>query len=165
MCVACANFAFILDDVINLGGLQTLQPTGMHEIESIFDKTFAHWEIRLPPDAIAERRRGKIVKRGWAIWYLFGTDERGEYVDYYASHRMTNDRHVRIYADGSKKDLPTILSSRRCSEDPEADARLEAEFQDSNAKTAKILEDKGFGMKGDEPAGVRINRFLNLQKP
>ena len=26
----------------------------------------------------------------------------------------------------------------------------------------KILEEKGFGMEGDEPGGVQINRFLAL---
>jgi hypothetical protein len=70
----------------------------MTNIESKFNDSFAHWEIRLPSDAVEHRKRGKIVQAGWAIWYLFGFDEKGEYLDYYASHRMTNDRHVRIYA-------------------------------------------------------------------
>jgi hypothetical protein len=96
----------------------------MNEIESQFNQTFAHWEICLLAEAISERKRGKIVKRGWAIWYLFGSDGCGEYLDYNASHRMTNDRHVRIYADGNTEDLPTLVSFRRCSEDPVEDARL-----------------------------------------
>jgi hypothetical protein len=32
----------------------------------------------------------------WAIWYLFGEDERDEHLDYYASHRMTDDQHARV---------------------------------------------------------------------
>lgn len=62
----------------------------------------------MPPEHVRERKRGKIVEAGWAIWYLFGEDERGEYLDYYASHRMTNDRHLRIREDGAEEYLPTV---------------------------------------------------------
>ena len=36
------------------------------------------------------------MQAGWAISYVFGED----YLDYYAEHRMTNPRHVRIHAEG-----------------------------------------------------------------
>lgn len=68
----------------------------MKEIESRFNDEFSPWDIRLPARDMKLQRRGRILDAGWAIWYLFGTDEKGEYLDYYASHRMTNDRHVRI---------------------------------------------------------------------
>ena len=54
----------------------------MKNIESKFNATFAHWGIRLPAGAVEQRERGKIVQTGWAIWYLFGSDEKGEYLDY-----------------------------------------------------------------------------------
>jgi hypothetical protein len=72
----------------------------------------------LPPDHIEERRQGKLVAAGWAIWYLFGEDELGEYLDYYASHRMTNDRHIRIREDGTEECLPTVSTMRIISQDP-----------------------------------------------
>lgn len=131
-------------------------------IETAFAKDFSHWGITLPPENVRERRRGKIVAAGWAIWYLFGHDERGEYLDYYASHRMTNDRHVRIYESGQVESLPAINSMRLASSDPEEDARLEAEHREEQCKVARILEEKGFGMEGDEPGGVQINRYLAL---
>lgn len=136
----------------------------MTEIESQFNETLAAWDIYLPPDAIESRQRGKIVKAGWAIWYLFGSDERGEFLDYYSSHRMTNDSHVRIYADGHSEALPTIQELRLCSQDPEEDARLDAEYYAENQRVAKMLEEKGFGVAGDEPGGVQINRLLHLEK-
>ena len=136
----------------------------MTNIESKFNDSFSHWEIRLPPDALTQRKRGKIVKAGWAIWYLFGADERGDYLDYYASHRMTDDWHVRIYADGLCEDLPTIRGFRLCSENPEEDTRLEAEYYAENQKVSRMLDEKGFGLKGDEPGGVQINQFLHLKK-
>lgn len=136
----------------------------MKNIESKFNGAFEHWGIQLPPDAVEQRERGKIVRAGWVIWYLFGSDEKGEYLDYYASHRMTDDRHVRIYADGQCEDLPAIAGLRLRSEDPEEDARLEAEYCAENRTVARLLEEKGFDLTGDEPGGVHINRVLRLQE-
>lgn len=137
----------------------------MKEIESQFNDTFSPWNIRLPPEDIANRRRGKIVEAGWAIWYLFGSDEKGEYLDYYASHRMTNDRHVRLYANGEREALPTIAEWQLVSKDPEENDRLEAEYFANNRRVARMLEAKGFGIVGDEPGGVQMNRFLHVNKP
>ena len=136
----------------------------MGEIQSQFNATFSHWDIRLPPDALANRSRGKIVKAGWAIWYLFGSDEKGEYLDYYASHRMTYDEHVRIYASGEYESLPAIQSARITSQHPEGHATLEAEQHAENRRIAKMLEAKGFGIEGNERGGVRIKRSLTLEQ-
>lgn len=65
-------------------------------IESAFAETFDTWNIRLPPDATTLKQPGKIMQAGWAISYVFGED----YLYYYAEHRMTNPRHVRIHAEG-----------------------------------------------------------------
>lgn len=137
----------------------------MKEVESQFNNEFSHWDISLPADDLADRQRGKSVKAGWAIWYLFGSDARGEYLDYYASHRMTDDRHVRIYADGQRESLPTIQSMQLRSQDPDEDARLEAEYFAENQRVARMLEAKGFGVEGDEPGGVQINRYLHIEEP
>lgn len=137
----------------------------MEEIERQFNEMFSRWNIRLAPNDIANRRRGKIVKAGWAIWYLFDSDEKGEYLDYYASHRMTSDSHVRIHANGEDESLPTIQSMRVVSRDPEEDARLAREHLARNQQVAKMLKDKGFGIEGDEPGGIQINRYLSLNEP
>lgn len=134
----------------------------MIEIESQFNQTFSNWNITLPLNDIANRGRGKITKAGWTIWYQFGSDEKGEYLDYYSSHRMTYDDHARIYANGEVESLPAIQSARLISQDPEEDARREADYLARNQRTAKMLEDKGFGIEGDEPGNVQINRFLSL---
>jgi hypothetical protein len=49
-----------------------------------FARHFMAWGIRLPGGAFMKRKRGKINKAGWTIWYLFGSDETGEYLDYYS---------------------------------------------------------------------------------
>ena len=63
----------------------------MHQIEQAFTRRFAHWAIALPKTAVTARLRGEIKKAGWSIQYLFGEDERGEYLDYYASHLVATN--------------------------------------------------------------------------
>ena len=132
----------------------------MRSIEERFSQAFQVWRIQLPREAIENRRRGKIVEAGWTIWYLFGSDEDGEYLDYYSSHRMTNDSHVRIYEDGRVESLESLDGMRRTSRDPEENARLEDEFWDHNERVARMLEEKGFGLQGDEHGSAIVNRTL-----
>jgi hypothetical protein len=87
----------------------------MSVLEERFRDHFAPWSISIPPWHVRERRRGKIIEAGWAIWYLLEKDERGEYLDYYASHRMTNDPHIRLREDGSEEHLPTVFTMRPAS--------------------------------------------------
>jgi hypothetical protein len=133
----------------------------MSDIESVFDAHFSCWAIRLPPDAM-QRGRGRIIQAGWAIWYRFDRDEQGEFLDYYASHRMTNDRHVRLRVSGQSESLPAIGDFRICSDDPEEDARLKAEYLAHNREVDRLLCEKGFGLTGEEPGAVLINRHLRL---
>jgi hypothetical protein len=75
---------------------------------------------------------------------------------------MTEDTHVRIRADGRCEDLQSIRGLRRSSQDPEEDARLESEHIAENRRISEMLEAKGFGLEGDEPGAVQINRALRL---
>jgi hypothetical protein len=132
------------------------------DVASQFRNHFLDWKIRLPAKDLKARRPGRLHKAGWAIWYLFGRDERGEYVDYYASHRMTEDSHVRLRSGICSEHLPVIFGMRRVSPDPDEDARWEAAHMARNREIARMLDAKGFGVRGDEPGGVLINRFLRL---
>ena len=69
---------------------------GIRRASEMFARSFEPWGIQLPDEGVKHRARGKINKAGWTIWYLFGSDEKGEYLDYYATHRMTSDSHTRI---------------------------------------------------------------------
>ena len=116
------------------------------KIESCFNSIFSHWNISLPPDDCHNRRSGELFKSGWVIYYLFGKDDAGEYLDYYATHRMTDDSHFRIYANGHRESLPALLSSRLCSENLEEDAQLETEFYAENKRIDIMLKRKGFNL-------------------
>jgi hypothetical protein len=65
------------------------------------------WKIELPPGAEDTGDRGTIFKAGWTINYLFGHDGE-KYIEFYATHRMTNDRRHRIYESGRVVDLDAI---------------------------------------------------------
>jgi hypothetical protein len=104
------------------------------------------------------------MKAGWVIWFCFGIDSKGEYLDYYASHRMTDDKHTRLYDDGNIEHLPTITSMYRVTDDPEENARIKATFYARNQKVSAMLAEKGFGISGGAvhdprvaPAGLRID--------
>ena len=117
------------------------------EIVRIFDEAFERWEIHLPPEDAEARRRGSIQSAGWAIDYLFGADEQGEYLDYYASHRLTNDRHMRIRASGELETLETpeehLVYPSGAAEDEKQ--RLKKEFRERNQRIYTALRQKGFG--------------------
>lgn len=113
-------------------------------IADTFTERFAHWKITLPEEYLKNRCNGFINKAGWLIQFCFGKDEKGEYLDYYASHRMTDDSHVRIYADGHKKNLPALCSWYKLSDDPVEAKRLKDEHDQHNREVVEMLAEKGF---------------------
>jgi len=123
-------------------------------IQDTFSKHFTHWHITLPEENIRKKESGYIQKAGWLIQFCFGKDEKGEYLDYYAAHRMTDDCHVRIYENGEVINLPALVSFRRISQDPEEDKKLEEEYFRHNQEIARMLVDKGFDK-------FTINMFLH----
>ena len=72
------------------------------------------------------------------------------------------DGNGRYEGDGSEEYLPTVSTLRPASLDPEEDARLAAEHLEKNRHVTRMLEKRGFGIDGDEPGGVQINRHLAL---
>ena len=70
---------------------------------AIQPRSFPHFEIELPVDALSPGKVWLIVKRGWTIWTRFDVEpEHGsrKHLDCYSMHRMTSDSHVRWFADG-----------------------------------------------------------------
>jgi hypothetical protein len=79
----------------------------MIKIKEWFDRNFKYWDIPFPQEFLERRIKGVIRHRGWCISYIFGKNKKGEYLEFYASHRMTNDRHLRIYESGKVQGLAT----------------------------------------------------------
>ena len=126
----------------------------MKLIADNFAKRFAHWKITLPENDLKDRRGGYIQNAGWLIQYCFDKDGTGEYLDYYAAHRMTDDSHVRVYEDGREESLPALSGWLLLSDDPVEAKRLKDEYEEHNREVVKMLTEKGFDK-------FTINMFLH----
>ena len=118
----------------------------MNQLESAFAEYFSNWSILLPVDAVATRQPGRIQEKGWVIEYLFGVDGDDEYLDFYASHRMTNDRHERIHANGRIEVLeaPREFLVYPGDADEAARERIKEEHYAHNRAVHERLREKGF---------------------
>lgn len=116
----------------------------MERIADGFRRDFANWSLELPAEGLAFRRAGFIQSSGWLIQYAFGKNQYGDYLDYYASHRMTDDRHVRLYANGRRQDLAALEGMYCTSSDPAEAARLQAAHFRRSRRVARALGAKGF---------------------
>jgi hypothetical protein len=77
------------------------------EISRQFAESFSGWDIALPPGAEAAEARGVIFKDGWRVNYIFGRSDE-KYIEFYATHRMTEDDRQRIYESGKVESLDTV---------------------------------------------------------
>jgi len=115
-------------------------------IAGLFAKRFMRWGITLPAEDLRSLTPGHIAKRGWLIQFCFGNDADGLYLDYYATHRMTGDSHVRLHENGTHKALESFQGLFVTSADPGEAARLKTEFLRSNCKIMEELVGKGFSL-------------------
>ena len=118
----------------------------MDRIAARFAKYFEPWQISLPEQALATRQRGEILSQGWSIQYLFSADVRGEYLDFFANHRMTNPRHERIYASGEMQSLPcyeefSVYPAGAADEDKR---KIDEAYTARNRAVSELLRQKGF---------------------
>jgi hypothetical protein len=110
------------------------------EIKKHFDEYFSNWKIELPEKDLADRLNGYIAKSGWLIQYCFGTENGMGYLDFYASHRMTNDRHLRIYENGETKELLAYLEFFFFDDNGTGKRK----YEEHNKEVRKMLIEKGF---------------------
>ncbi|PLS79797.1 MAG: hypothetical protein CYG59_11355 [Chloroflexi bacterium] len=114
-------------------------------IPTTFANYFANWNITLPPDAVATRSRGELRQTGWFIRYQWHEENNDLCLDFYASHRMTNDRHVRIHRDGMLEHLPAyqdmMVHNPAIPGDKE---RAQREYDEYNRRVAEELREKGW---------------------
>ena len=118
----------------------------MNKIDKIFAEYFRNWDRRLPQEATQSHQPGEIKTHGWFIQYQFGTNDNGDFLDFYASNRMTNDRHVRIFESGETESLPAysdfrIYPANATKKDKEEVRRRDEQY---NAEVSEMLKSKGF---------------------
>lgn len=122
-----------------------------NRVRQQFNRAFEHWAIELPTKAIPFGKVWHVAQEGWVIWARFDINAKDgrKHLDYYAMHRMTDDRHLRLYADGEVESLPTISMWRPAGATEEEDKVLRDEFFARNREVAKMLEQKGFLTRGE----------------
>jgi len=113
-------------------------------VAAAFEADFEHWRLSIPERHLTDRRPGFVEDQGWLIQFTFGRDALGEYLDYYAAHRMTDDRHNRLYVSGYRRGLAALAGMCMTSRDPEEAAKLEAAYFRRNRRVARALIKKGF---------------------
>ena len=132
-----------------------------------FNRAFANWEIELPVDALSSGKVWLIVKRGWTIWTRFEVEpEHGrEHLDVYSMHRMTNDSHIRWYADGEAEHLPAVAEGYGYREDAtEAEKEAaRARVLADNQAVEKLLKEKGFVMTSQAHPSAQVRRYLQTR--
>ncbi len=63
-------------------------------IKQAFDGYFASYRMAFPEECLA-RRDGGFECAGWEVRYRFGRQDGADYLELFATHRMTNDRLCR----------------------------------------------------------------------
>ena len=136
------------------------------QLRQRFNCAFADWGIELPADAVSLGLVCLIVQRGWTIWTRFdiATEDDRECLDYYAMHRMTNDRHGRLYADGEGEYLPAMEAHYIQGATVEEEKAARHKFFAYNQAVDKLLEEKGFVMTDQAHTRARISRYLLITR-
>ena len=119
-------------------------PGGRATIAEAFAAYFASWSIELPHAALSEPGAGRLAEAGWLIRYLFGREGEREYLEFFAEHRLTNARHVRIWEDGRTEDLDSPMEGFVYDDAIPGDReRARAEYVEHNRRVYEELEKKG----------------------
>jgi hypothetical protein len=124
-------------------------------IADSFNDYFGNFNVRITPDDVAVGVHGTVVEQlsdghpppSWYVQYRVDADNDGQpFLEFYATSRMTNDRHARISADGRGEHLEAV--SEMYAYDPEAPAEVQAaareEFDKRNREITEILRARGF---------------------
>ncbi|MCA1706319.1 MAG: hypothetical protein LC808_24860 [Actinobacteria bacterium] len=136
---------------------QDLEP-----LRAAFAKEFEQWGVTLPEEDVRDRRPGylKQANGSGSARYAWGSDERGEYVEFYAFHRIWGDYHARIYANGETEPLPTLITMYAEGDDPETTERNRQEMVEQNRTLLADLEAAGLLAAGPVPVSFTINAAL-----
>lgn len=108
-------------------------------IAESFNEYFSAWDIRIAPEDAVIGIQRVLTDRdsGWRIAYRIDPDDSDlPVMEFYAVNRFTDDRHVRIWADGNGEHLDAISEITFVGEDDDSSGR-------SNAAIAQELRERG----------------------
>lgn len=126
-------------------------------IAAAFNGYFADFDILIDGGDVAVGSRRDLRKRGWWIAYRVLPDDAGfPSLEFYATHRMTDDRHVRIWADGCLETLDAIRGGFGYNPNvPRSKEAAEEQYLRYNRRVAEQLRAAGLYPGGDVNAYLR----------
>lgn len=135
-------------------------PTPVQEaqrrIAEAFNDYFDAFAIRIGVEDAAVGTRRTLRQDGWTITYRVDDDPAGRpSLEFYATHRMTNDRHMVISPDGQLEQQDAIREMLIF--DPETPGSQEAaieEFHTHNQAIEDHLRERGLYPHGRAPNSV-----------
>ncbi|HEY6724808.1 MAG TPA: hypothetical protein VI197_12295 [Polyangiaceae bacterium] len=98
--------------------------------------------VTLPQAPLAVR--GQVTMARWSVNYLLSESDGRPCLDFYATNRFTNDRHVRIHEDGRLEHLDAPLEL--FIHDPKVPGdreRAERAYFEHNRRIYELLRSKG----------------------
>jgi hypothetical protein len=135
----------------------TGESTPEERVAEAFNGYFADSGIRIAPEEARVGTHLRIGGRGWRIAYRVDPDDGGfPSLEFYATNRMTDDRHVRIRADGSLEKLEAIYESYAFdSKVPGSEEAARERYIRHNQAVARELRERGLYPEGDINAYIR----------
>jgi len=108
-------------------------------IAESFNRYFQNSGIRITPRDVRVGTRRLIRQHGWGIAFRVIADDGGSpSLEFYAGHRLTDDRHVLIWADGLCQRLDAI-SPWRFPYNPKVPGAKEVADEASREHTIRII--------------------------
>lgn len=117
-------------------------------IAEVFNDYFVNFDIRISPEDVdaGSRRTIRDSTSGWAVTYRVDRDAAGVLnLEFYATNRRTNDRHVLISGDGQCELLDAVSELVISNSDNAVD-----DFEDRNEVIARQLRDRGLYPHGQD---------------
>lgn len=125
-------------------------------IADAFNGYFEAFGIRIGVEDVVVGTQRTLRQDGWAITYGVNEDADGRLsLEFYATHRMTNDRHVVISSDGQLEHQDSIREMLIF--DPKVPGSQEAaveEFHAHNRAVEQRLRDRGMYPHGQAQRSV-----------
>jgi hypothetical protein len=77
-------------------------------VKRTFANHYLKWGVLLNDVVIDAKNCPVIHKSAWEIKFVEGKDEKGNYYEFYATHREKHDQHFIIYENGDEVTLDAL---------------------------------------------------------
>ena len=90
------------------------------KVKQVFEQKYAAWNLIFPIEPLQVAAHSTINNQGWTINFRYVLEGAEYCLEYFASHRMTNDTLNQIYADG-REEVIGYCQEFYLADDPQAE--------------------------------------------